>query len=1451
MANRSVLVRLIVDPKGAIQGFQKSALAAKDFNAELAKSEKKRRAMQDIGDAAGVMGVGFGVAVTASVVAAARFDKAMSSVDAATHETAANMELLRAAAIKAGADTSFSATEAAAGIEELAKAGVSTRDILAGGLTGALDLAAAGSIGVAEAAEITASTMNQFNLSGADTVHIADLLAATAGKAQGGVTDMGNAFKYVGPVAAQMGVSIEETAGAVGLLASNGILGDQAGTSLRGMLSSLTSPSQLASDTMKSLGINVYDAAGQFVGFEGVAGQLKSQMGDLTNAERDQALGRLFGNEQITAARILYDGGAQAVAKWTKNVDEQGYAADTASRKMDNLSGDLERLKGSLETAFIGTGSGAQGPLRSLAQTGDQLVDTYNQLPGPLKSTALGLAGVTAAVGGATFVTTRAVSGYHSMNDTLQTLGLRSEKTGEQVQGFNKRAIAMRGGALAIGAGLTVVSGSAGEANRGLGILTSTAGSAAMGFSVAGPWGAAVGGGIGLLTSFAKSNTDAAVGVEGLTATLDRQTGALTENSGAFVADDLRKTGALKNAVALGINLDTLTQAAMGNKDAMNAVSAAIASVDQTAQGYSGEGSEVQLTKEQQAAENLASALGKTRGNIRANQKEWQENKTVTDAVTGSQKSVKGAVGGTTTAVDQQAAAVADLKKAQDDLKSGNLSTYESQTRLKQAYRDAAAAAKENRNGIKNGGDSAIKARESIASLASAWNDASDEAQDKPGAYKRARRNFIDLAEAMTGSRKQARALADKLLEIPKKRTTTVVTKTEQASKTVNDFTAETRRKLNDIGPFNVDITLSAKAQKLRAEANRTRGKDVPTFATGGEVPLWAGEANRDSVPAMLMPGEHVLTTADVKSLGGQAEVYRLRQAIQSGEFKKGGDLGFPGKGKSIPHFAEGGAVGTINVDTAGLGAAVSSVTADFNGMAQDISAELSRVASQLFALLGSGIGGLSPLQIQRGQAFAQSQVGKPYVWGGVGPGGYDCSGFVSAVLNAALGQNPYSRRGATGSMPWAGFRSGGGGAFDVGWFTGSPGHTAARIGNMNVESYGGHGPAVGKGARGPDDSLFNRRMSYAGKRDSGGFVNNDTFVVNTSGRREYMLDPRQTQHFAAGGAVTKSENLTMPRSSSAGSIGSLTFALQANTAAVARNTTAALSPAAALSAANRRKSQFDASVTTLENAQSAVSDATSNRASRLDILNQQKSVRDLQKSLASKKKGERLKGLDRQIARAELGEAQKELARMNASRAALDKARAALAVAQKNRARYGSIAAEEARVAAAEAAVEAAQGRSEAVAASASAVTDQAGIGDLGSASAVNRNLRQTLMNLGQFTSVMAALKARGASPWLLNQLNEAGPTKTAIRIGQQYLQNAPALNELNRNTALLSQAGRAYGQMTNDPRWQQAGGYQPAGVSNTLKVEIEHMTDDRFAAEVDRRVKFTLNSMLAGAMP
>lgn len=295
----------------------------------------------------------------------AEFEAQLSKVSALGGEYADRIDELGASAIALGPKFGRGPKEAAESIEALAKAGVSAADIMSGALEGALSLSAAGSLEAGQAAEYAASTMVQFGLRGQDMTHVADLLAGAANKAQGEVSDFGNALKFVGPVANAMNVGLEETTGTLALFASNGILGEQAGTSLRGVLASLTSPSKQATEQLKTLGIitadganALYDAQGNFKGLANLAGELARATSGLTQEQRDQALGQIFGNQQLTAANILLKGGAEAVGEWTGAVDESGIALRIASEQMDNISGRADQVSASWEALVVNIDKG-------------------------------------------------------------------------------------------------------------------------------------------------------------------------------------------------------------------------------------------------------------------------------------------------------------------------------------------------------------------------------------------------------------------------------------------------------------------------------------------------------------------------------------------------------------------------------------------------------------------------------------------------------------------------------------------------------------------------------------------------------------------------------------------------------------------------------------------------------------------------------------------------------------------------------------------------------------------------------------------------------------------------------------------------------------------------------------------------------------------------------------
>lgn len=572
--NRNITVRLLADTSNFTAGMAKVS----------GESQKTATTMEAAGGKSKLITTGIaaaGVAATALGVAAVRmaadFDASMSTVQANTGASADEMNQLRQAAIDAGADTIYSATESADAINELGKAGLSTSDILSGGLSGALNLAASDGMAVGDAAELMATTLKQFNLTGAESTQVADALAAGAGKAVGSAHDLGLALNQAGLVANSMGVSMQETTGTLAAFANAGMIGSDAGTSLKTMLQRLASPTDKAQTLMDELGINVYDANGKFIGLAGAAGQLQNGLSGLSQQERNAALNTIFGADAVRAANVLYEQGAEGIDDWTKAVSQSGYAADLAAKKNDNLKGDLENLSGSFESLMISLGEGGQGPLRSLVQTLDTLVDGFASLPAPVQQSIVLMA---ALVGGSVAVH-KAMGPLNSSSSQLaQTLGLIADP-GQRLIGLGSGiASAFQTWGATFGSAESQINTFGTTISRSQGVM---AGFKSIGSglfaALGGPWGIALTVAGALLVGFAKSAQDAKANISEFSDAIN-QSGSSVETLIKKIASGEDKTwdfgdkfatglGSLGEALdKAGIEYSTFAKAVNGSKEA-------------------------------------------------------------------------------------------------------------------------------------------------------------------------------------------------------------------------------------------------------------------------------------------------------------------------------------------------------------------------------------------------------------------------------------------------------------------------------------------------------------------------------------------------------------------------------------------------------------------------------------------------------------------------------------------------------------------------------------------------------------------------------------------------------------------------------------------------------------------------------------------------------------------
>jgi len=329
--------------------------------------------------------------ITTSVTAAAGFEKQMSAVtavmDQAQLAAAGGGKALADLALQLGKDTSFSAQEAAQGLEELAKAGVSVQDIMSGGAKAALDLAAAGGISVADAAGIASNAMATFNKSGSEMAGIADTISGAANASAIDVHQFGLSLSAVGAVAQTVGISFEDTATAIAVLGQNGLKGSDAGTSLKTMLLNLSPATKQAKEEMMALGIitadgsnRFFDAQGKAKGLADISQILQEATANLTQEQKLNALQTIFGTDAIRAAAIMSNNGATGFNNMADAMKASGGASAVADARLNNLAGSMEKLKGSIETASITFG---QHLLPSLKKVADAATDMVNRaIPG-------------------------------------------------------------------------------------------------------------------------------------------------------------------------------------------------------------------------------------------------------------------------------------------------------------------------------------------------------------------------------------------------------------------------------------------------------------------------------------------------------------------------------------------------------------------------------------------------------------------------------------------------------------------------------------------------------------------------------------------------------------------------------------------------------------------------------------------------------------------------------------------------------------------------------------------------------------------------------------------------------------------------------------------------------------------------------------------------------------
>nr|WP_243156832.1 phage tail tape measure protein [Clostridium beijerinckii] len=304
---------------------------------------------------AGVIAAG-GIGLGTSIKTYSEYEKGLSNVKAVTNATNSQMEQLDAAAKKFGSTTAWSARHVTQAEELLGQAGFSVNETISA-LPGLLNLASAGDLDLASATDIASGTLRAFNINASQSGHVADVLALSASATNSDVSDLGETMKYVAPVSQALGISLEDTAAASGLLSNANIKGSQAGTVLRQTMARLASPTKEALGLMKKYGINAFDSAGNMKPLSGVVDNLNGSLGKLTSQQRADVISTIFGTESMSGVLALMNQGGKSLSELSQQLkDANGAAQKMADTKLDNLYGQWIKLKAAVEHMQITLG---------------------------------------------------------------------------------------------------------------------------------------------------------------------------------------------------------------------------------------------------------------------------------------------------------------------------------------------------------------------------------------------------------------------------------------------------------------------------------------------------------------------------------------------------------------------------------------------------------------------------------------------------------------------------------------------------------------------------------------------------------------------------------------------------------------------------------------------------------------------------------------------------------------------------------------------------------------------------------------------------------------------------------------------------------------------------------------------------------------------------------------
>ncbi|HEG8632452.1 TPA: phage tail tape measure protein [Staphylococcus aureus] len=394
--------------------------------------------LQEIGNSMKNVGRNMTMYVTAPVVAgfavAAKkgieFDDSMRKVKATSGATGEEFEALKKKAREMGATTKFSASDSAEALNYMALAGWDSKQMMEG-LSGVMDLAAASGEDLGAVSDIVTDGLTAFGLKAKDSGHFADVLAQTSSKANTDVRGLGEAFKYVAPVAGALGYTIEDTSIAIGLMSNAGIKGEKAGTALRTMFTNLSSPTRAMGNEMERLGISITDSNGKMIPMRKLLGQLREKFKHLSKDQQASSAATIFGKEAMSGALAIINASDEDYQKLTKSIDSSTGASKRMADTMESgLGGKLRTLRSQFEELALTIYDRIEPALKIIVSAFSKVVTWITKLPASIQLAIVGFGLFAAVLGPLIFMFGLFVSVIGNAMAVLGPLLINAKKAG-------------------------------------------------------------------------------------------------------------------------------------------------------------------------------------------------------------------------------------------------------------------------------------------------------------------------------------------------------------------------------------------------------------------------------------------------------------------------------------------------------------------------------------------------------------------------------------------------------------------------------------------------------------------------------------------------------------------------------------------------------------------------------------------------------------------------------------------------------------------------------------------------------------------------------------------------------------------------------------------------------------------------------------------------------------